>query len=110
MTAAMAAASFWAIAHGFGALYLSWIWAQDRNRYLLLFACSWSVMAMWGITLPGHHPLMQLANTVVIPTLASGLGLAAIYEMTTAARRHRKNNAAQVALLRKRMAEQAASH
>ena len=104
MTAAIAA-MFWAVSHAIGAIYLLWVWRQERRAFLLLFAASWAVMALWGVTLTGTHPVLVVLNTIVVPPLASALGMAAIFTMTTSTIRHRRANAAQAALLRRAIAE-----
>ena len=37
MTAAIAA-MFWAVSHAIGAIYLLWVWRQERRAFLLLLA------------------------------------------------------------------------
>lgn len=80
-TAVKIAALSWTVLHVVGVVYLLALYRSTRYRFMLIFALSWSVMALWGVTIPGLSSVGVLANGVIIPPLASLLGLVALWSM-----------------------------
>ena len=82
----VAAGVAWSALHVVGLVALLVLYVRRRRRYLLLLALSWAVMSLWGITLPGADAAMAVLNGVVIPPLASVLGLWAVASLARATR------------------------